>query len=157
VTADDRALADRLALRALVETYAQSVDRRDAPLLDSLFVDDAELLIFPDPTAAEPGRTLHGREELARITRVVKRYVATTHFIGNHLVELAGDTATGETYCLAHHIYDDGGGGRRLLVWSIRYQDRYVRHDGAWRFAQRRLIVDWEDDRPMSTGERLQP
>ena len=84
----------------------------------------------------------------------MQRYVATTHFIGNHRVELAGDTATGETYCLAHHIYDDGS-ERRMLVWSIRYQDRYVRQEGAWRFAQRRLLVDWQDDRPMTAGERL--
>jgi SnoaL-like domain len=153
---DDGALADRLALRELVETYAHCVDRRDAPLLDSLFVDDAELLVFDDLTATEPARALRGREELARITRSLKRYVATTHFIGNHRVELAGDTATGETYCLAHHIYDGDSGVRRLLVWSIRYQDRYVRHEGAWRFAQRRLLVDWQDDRAITAGERLQ-
>jgi hypothetical protein len=153
---DDRALADRLALRHLVETYAHCVDRRDAALLDSLFVDDAELMIFDDTAATEPSRTLRGRDELARITRSVQRYVATTHFVGNHLVELEGDTATGETYCLAHHIYDDGS-ERRVLLWSIRYLDRYVRDKGTWRFAQRRLLVDWQDDRPIRAGERLRP
>jgi hypothetical protein len=153
---DADAVADRLALRTLVESYARGVDRRDAALLDSLFLDDTEMLIFQDPTSAEPSSTIRGRAELARITRVVQRYVATTHFIGNHLVELAGDTATGETYCMAHHIYDEGD-ERRTLVWSIRYEDRYARHEGTWRFSQRRLIVDWQDDHAIHAGERLQP
>jgi hypothetical protein len=152
---DDRALADRLELRDLVQKYAHAVDRRDAELLDALFVDDAELLVFDDPTAEEPSRTLRGREELARITRSVAHYVATTHLIGNHLVELGGDTATGETYCLASHLYDHEG-ERRRDVWSIRYEDRYVRHDGRWCFAQRRLIVDWTHDHALSPRARLQ-
>ena len=156
MAASDDALADRLELRALVETYAHCVDRRDAALLDSLFLDDAEMLVFEDPTSEEPSRTLHGREELARITRSLRHYIATTHLIGNQLVELAGDTATGETYCLAHHLYERDG-ERRIDVWSIRYRDRYTRHDGAWRFAQRRLIVDWQDDRALSTRARLSP
>ena len=151
------ALADRMALRDLVQRYARGVDRRDAALLDSLFVDDAEMLVFQDPGSTEPTSTIRGRRELGRITKVVTRYLSTTHFIGNHLVDLAGDTATGETYCLAYHVYDGGDGERRMLVWSIRYEDRYVRHGGAWRFAQRRLIVDWTHDHPLVGGDRLQP
>ena len=157
MTGDAGALADRLALRDLVQKYARAVDRRDADLLDSLFCDDAEMLIFQDPASTEPTSAIRGRHELARITKVVTRYVSTTHFIGNHLVDLTGDTATGETYCLAYHLYDGDGGERRMLVWSIRYRDRYVRGDGGWRFAQRQLIVDWTHDHALSSGERLRP
>ena len=148
--------ADRLELRDLVQKYARAVDRRDADLLDSLFVDDAEMLVFLDPASTEPTSTIRGRQELARITKVVSSYVATTHFIGNHLAEVAGDTATGETYCLGYHIYDQDG-ERRRDVWSIRYEDRYVRHEGRWHFAQRRLIVDWTHDHAVTTRARLEP
>jgi hypothetical protein len=34
------------------------------------------------------------------------------------------------------------------MVASIRYLDTFVRQDGAWLFAERRLMVDWTDTRP---------
>jgi hypothetical protein len=64
---------------------------------------------------------------------------------------LDGDRASGETYCLAHHIWTENG-QRTLLVISIRYLDQFVREDGMWRFADRRLIIDWTDQRPSSPG-----
>jgi hypothetical protein len=35
-----------------------------------------------------------------------------------------------------------------LMVMSIRYHDVFVRQDDQWLFADRRLIVDWVDQRP---------
>jgi len=34
-----------------------------------------------------------------------------------------------------------------MYIMSIRYLDDYQRVDGVWRFAVRRLAVDWVDDR----------
>jgi hypothetical protein len=59
-----------------------------------------------------------------------------------------GDRATGESYCLAHHLTQDQHGSRTLMVASIRYLDAFVKQDGAWLFAERRLMVDWTDTRP---------
>ena len=36
------------------------------------------------------------------------------------------------------------------MVASIRYQDTFVKIEGAWLFAERRLYVDWIDERPLS-------
>jgi hypothetical protein len=55
-----------------------------------------------------------------------------------------GDLATGEAYCLVHHVTVDGG-NRRLIVASLRYLDTPVKIDGAWLFAERLLYVDWEE------------
>jgi hypothetical protein len=34
---------------------------------------------------------------------------------------------------------------------SLRsYADTFAKSDGAWRFAERLLYVDWVDDRPLS-------
>jgi hypothetical protein len=30
--------------------------------------------------------------------------------------------------------------------------DQFVKIDGHWRFRQRKLMVDWIDDRPLGTG-----
>jgi hypothetical protein len=62
---------------------------------------------------------------------------------------LTGDRGTGETYCLAHHVTIDGG-KRRLMLASLRYLDTLVKVDGAWLFAERRLYVDWLEERVMA-------
>ena len=41
---------------------------------------------------------------------------------------------------------DDGS--RTLMVASIRYLNAFVKQDGAWLFAERRLMVNWIDTRP---------
>jgi hypothetical protein len=50
---------------------------------------------------------------------------------------------------MAHHVTISGG-KRRLMVAAIRYLDTFVKTDGAWRFAERLLYVDWIDERPLS-------
>jgi hypothetical protein len=30
----------------------------------------------------------------------------------------------------------------------IRYEDSFAKCDGRWRFAERKLIIDWSDRRP---------
>ena len=60
-----------------------------------------------------------------------------------------GHRATGEAYCLAHHVMVDGE-KRRLMVASLRYLDTFVKIDGAWFFAERLLYIDWLDERPLS-------
>jgi hypothetical protein len=34
------------------------------------------------------------------------------------------------------------------MVASIRYLDTIVKRDGAWLFAERRLMVNWTETRP---------
>jgi hypothetical protein len=70
------------------------------------------------------------------------------HFNGQSTVSLDGDRATGESYCLAHHLSVAGDGQRTLMVASIRYLDEFVKQDGQWLFAERRLMVNWTDTRP---------
>jgi hypothetical protein len=41
------------------------------------------------------------------------------------------------------------GGNRRLMVASLRYLDTFVKLDGAWLFAERRLYVDWLEERTL--------
>jgi hypothetical protein len=30
----------------------------------------------------------------------------------------------------------------------IRYEDSFIKRDGTWRFAERKLLIDWTDSRP---------
>ena len=123
--------------------YARAVDRRDWSLAATLFTEDAVL------TGAR--FELVGVERILRGLRSVERYRATFHAVHNQTLEIDVDDATGETYCVANHLLERDGRPFKL-DWGIRYQDRYRRgEDGAWRIARRELIVDWEQELPLSS------
>jgi len=142
--------ADRLAIRELVEAYAHCADRRDAKGQMSLFTEDTHFVVYMNAKDPRPSQELHSREALAPVFAELNKYDATTHFLGQSTIfTLTGDRGTGETYCLAHHVTADGG-SRRLMVASLRYLDTLVKMDGAWLFAERRLYVDWLEERGLS-------
>ena len=140
--------ADRLAIRELVDAYAHCADRRDAKGQMALFTDDTRFLVFMDATAAQPTQELRGRESLAPVFDDLDQYAATMHFNGQSTIWLDGDRATGESYCLAHHLSADEDGQRTMMIASIRYLDEFVKRDGQWLFAERRLMVNWTETRP---------
>src|SRR6201993_1426346 len=142
--------ADRLAIRELVEAYAHCADRRDANGQTSLFTPDTHFVVYMNAKDPTPSQELHSREALAPVFADLNKYAATTHFIGQSTIfTLADDRATGEAYCLAHHVTVDGG-KRSLMLASLRYLDTFVKMDGAWLFAERRLYVDWLEERVLS-------
>jgi hypothetical protein len=146
-------IADRMAVRRLVDLYAHHADRRDAEGQAALFAEDARLAVYQgDPANSEPVQLLRGRAELTDALEFLNTFQATTHFIGQHVVDFNEDGATGETHCLAHHLFEQDG-RRMLMVMSIRYQDVFVRRDGQWLFAERKIIVDWTDSRPSTPQE----
>jgi ketosteroid isomerase-like protein len=142
--------ADRLAIRELVEAYAHCADRRDAKGQMALFTEDTHFVVYMNARDPRPSQELHSREALAQVFAELNKYEATTHFIGQSTIfTLAGDRATGETYCLAHHVTVDGA-MRRLMVASLRYLDTFAKINGSWSFAERLLYVDWLEERPLS-------
>src|SRR5579871_149459 len=142
--------ADRLAIRELVEAYAHCADRRDAKGQMSLFTADTHFAVYMNAKDPTPSQELHSREALAPVFAELNKYDATTHFVGqNTILALTSDRATGEAYCLAHHVTIDGG-TRRLMLASLRYLDTFVKIEGAWLFAERLLYVDWLEERTLS-------
>jgi ketosteroid isomerase-like protein len=141
--------ADRLAIRQLIDAYAHCADRRDAAGQMSLFTEDTRFLVFLDPASPTPSQEILSRAGLEPVFADLNAYRATTHFNGQSTVQLNGDHGSGETYCLAHHV-SEGDGPATLMVASIRYLDQFVRADGVWRFAERKLYVDWIETRPLA-------
>jgi uncharacterized protein (TIGR02246 family) len=131
--------ADEYALLRLAEGYARAVDRRDGDALVSLFTEDGII--------ARPGSVWQGHEKLRGIiARLNTLYGTTLHTVRNQTAVVDGDTAQGETYCVAMHILNSSNGKRTRMDMGIRYQDSFVRRDGVWRFAKRELIVDWVEN-----------
>jgi SnoaL-like domain len=142
--------ADRLAIRELIEAYAHCADRRDAEGQMALFTADTHFVVYMNAKDPTPSQDLHSREALAPVFAALNQYHATTHFVGQStILTLSNDRATGEAYCLAHHVTIDGG-TRRLMVASLRYLDTFVKANGTWLFSERLLYVDWVDERTLS-------
>jgi ketosteroid isomerase-like protein len=143
-TKDDA--ATRQELRSLAERYARSVDRRDVDTFVMLFHDDAVMTIH-DPSESTQPREIRGLERLAKIPEVIERYSKTFHLLGQSTYDVGDGDASGEVYCIAHHLTPDADGGTNFVMY-IRYEDTY-RPDagGAWKFAHRRLRVDWTEAR----------
>jgi hypothetical protein len=102
--------------------------------------------------AKDPKRSqeLRSREALAPVFAELNKYDATTHFVGQStILTLTPNRATGEAYCLAHHVSIESG-KRRLMLASLRYLDTFVKMDGVWLFAERLLYVDWLEERALS-------
>src|SRR5882757_9617293 len=113
-------VADRLAIRELVDAYAHCADRRDVEGQMSLFTADTEFLVYMDSRNAVPTQEIRGRDGLRPVFENLSTYEATTHFNGQSTVTWAQDSATGISYCLAHHVKVDGA-SRNLMIASIRY------------------------------------
>ena len=145
--------ADRLAIRELVEAYAHCADRRDAKGQMALFTEDADFVVYMNAKDPTPTQEFHSRDALAPVFAELNKYDATTHFVGQSTIfTLDGRRGTGEAYCLAHHITVDCG-KRRLMVASLRYLDTFVKMDGAWLFSERRLYVDWLEERALHESD----
>jgi hypothetical protein len=140
-------LGDRLAIRELFDAYAHCADRRDANGQKSLFTEDTHFVVYTEGQGSEPTQELFGREALAPVFDDLNRYQATMHFNGQSTIALDGDRATGESYCIAHHLFTDSG-ERKLMVAWLRYDDTFVKVSDAWLFAERKLYVDWTENRP---------
>lgn len=143
--------ADRLAIRELVDAYAHCADRRDADGQKALFTEDTRFVVYMEGEGSETTEEFHGREALTPVFENLRTYQTTTHFNGQSTVELAGERGTGESYCLAHHLFERDG-QRMIMIASLRYLDSFVKVDGRWLFAERELILDWAETRPSATG-----
>jgi hypothetical protein len=140
---------DQLALRRLADVYCSAVDDGDAALMASLFAPGGRLVVY-QPDRPEPLRAWQGAEDFARLISVLtESYERWVHFLGNHWVEIDGDTATGQAYLLACHLRQ-GTSGQEEEIAVIRYRDSYVRTDDGWRFQERQAHRQWTTVRPVS-------
>lgn len=67
------------------------------------------------------------------------------------LVARYASAATGEVYCMAHHIYLRGD-QHHDNVMAVRYLDTYERGAAGWLFTRREPVVVFSEDRPVRVG-----
>ena len=98
---------------------------------------------------SEATEDLHGREQLTPVFAALNQYEVTMHFNGQSTVSLEGARASGETYCIAHHVFV-ADGVRTIMLAYLRYVDPFVKEDGAWRFGERNLYLEFSDTRALA-------
>ena len=132
---------DKQAVSELAYRYARGCDTQDPAIFAAIFTEDGVIV--------SPHGTISGRDQIVDIVprMLGEMYLRCMHFVGNILVEIEGDAATGETYCFAHHLTADGEGQATDYVMAIKYSDTYRRVDGTWLFARRELALQWTETR----------
>lgn len=121
--------------------YCRALDTRDWDLLDDVFVADAIAEL------ATPARFSGIDAIRARVRGALEHVDGSHHLVGNHEVEIDGDTATHRCYLQAQHMRRAAAGGPHFIV-AGRYEDRMVRTPAGWRIAHRTLVVMWTEGNP---------
>jgi ketosteroid isomerase-like protein len=135
----------REELRELALRYALAVDGRDADGLLALFTADGSVGGLDRSVPAFAGEA--GLRQMIR--QVEASFNRTMHNVYNQTFEIESGAviASGETYCLASHIIEAADGSWQILEMAIRYKNDYRLDAGRWKFAQRRLDVQWVETR----------
>jgi hypothetical protein len=132
------ALADKQEITEVIYRVARALDRCDADLLRGCFHADAT-----DDHGLFKGAAA---DFVPWVMEMLAGMTATSHFIGNVLIEMTGeDAAVAESYFVATHRI-----GEQDMVAAGRYLDRFARRDGVWRLAHRGAVYDWTTTAPAS-------
>jgi hypothetical protein len=128
-------LAERAITRVL-NRYAQGVDRR--------VFEQIEACYWPDGSDNRVDGSI--ADYVNWLREVLPNVATSTHQYTNVLidVDLDGDTATSEAYCLNMSVFADPvAQGRQRLTTCLRYLDHWQRRDGEWRILHRVVVRDW--------------
>jgi hypothetical protein len=135
LTPELQLLVDEAAIRKVLVLYSRAIDRMDWELLRTCYhqgaVDDHGLY----------RGDIEGFIEL--LSEKLPLDESTTHFLGNHEIDVEGDVAFAETACVARHrrAAVDGTPATDYVAF-LRYCDRFERRDGEWRIAHRVVVYE---------------
>lgn len=131
---------DRLAIRELLETYADAVARNDAADWGATWSDDEPAWIFGGDG---PGVRIDGKDQIVAAWRQrMARYAWISFRVSPGAIGIDRDRATARSYTMETLGLADG---RRLQVFG-RYDDDLVRVTAGWRFRMRHFTrVDPND------------
>ena len=137
-----RELADREAIRECLFRYSRAIDRRDRPLLDSVFWPDAvtDYGFFAGPV----------REMVDWAFEALATMDQTMHSMTNMLIDIELPVAKVETYYVAYHRRTGPDGLAVDQTLGGRYLDRMEKRDDDWRIADRHMVIDWMTENPAS-------
>jgi uncharacterized protein (TIGR02246 family) len=128
-------LEDREAIRALLVSYARTLDERDFAGFEQLWARDAEFIGGASDTAKGPAAI---RDLLQGLLKVNAAPVPGRdfHLVMNQTVEVTGDTATG--FSRGTWVVTDPDKKMRISIIA-NYYDQFVREGGRWKFKRHQI------------------
>jgi ketosteroid isomerase-like protein len=128
-----RRLLDESEIRAVLARYARGIDRMD--------FDEVRACYHEDATDAHGGYNGDIDGFIGHSLKWADRVESKTHVFGQSTIELDGDSAWVESYCLCLlRMKPENGGPPSDRLANIRYVDLFERRDGVWRIARRKLV-----------------
>lgn len=127
-------LLDREAIRDVLNTYCRGADRCDAGILRSAYHPDSY-----DDHGYWKGNGHDFADFLAN--RLRQANSRTMHSVTNTLIQLEGDVALCESHVLVTLVRRTPVGMADLM--GARYLDRIERREGAWKIAERTVVLEW--------------
>jgi uncharacterized protein (TIGR02246 family) len=128
-------LEDREAIRALLVTYARTLDERDFAGFERLWADDAEFIGGASNSAKGPAAI---RDLLQGLLKANGAPVPGRdfHLVMNQTIDVTGDAATG--FSRGTWVVTDPDTKLRIAIIA-NYYDRFVREDGRWKFKRHQI------------------
>ena len=131
-----KVLEDREAIRALLVSYASTLDNRDWAGFEQLWAKDAEFLGGAGNSAKGP----------AAIRDLLKGLLGKNgaptpghdfHLVMNQTIDVKGDTATG--YSRGTWVSTSPENNRLQVSIIASYYDQFVREGGRWKFKRHQI------------------
>lgn len=149
----EKVVEELLAKQAIAEVIyrrARANDRRDTELALSCYHDDATEVHGAFDGAARDFILYESHSAPSSEKKSPMRSIL--HLINQVLVEVDGNDAVAETYCVAIAVQDRDGEVEDVVV-AARFLDRFARRHGAWKISHRDVVYDWSRVEP--AGVRL--
>src|ERR1700744_864803 len=126
-------IEDRLAIRELIDAYADATMRRDPEAWGELWADDA---VWEMPDFPQYGDTV-GREAIVALwVRAVADHPDLVYVATPGAIEIEGDRASVRLY--TSEVYASSPDARAIRRRG-RYDDTLVKRDGQWYIAHHRF------------------
>jgi hypothetical protein len=138
-------LADKQAIRDVVNRYTRGLDRHDEDILRSVFhrtaIDNHGSFVGYRDEFVKWGNAWH--EEVA---------IGHCHNITSHICDIEGTHAHASSYAI---FVLRRRGGVVVHVGGGRYLDRLEKRNGVWKISLRRFVVEWRLDVEQSAQPNL--
>lgn len=135
-------LADRMALKELVDKVSILADKKDVHAQVQLFSENGISETFVGDTAI---LKLKGRKAMEEaFGNLLKDYETVYHFNGQQQLTIHGETAAGISYCLVTLIGIEHDKRIKTTIGAV-YHDHFIRENNHWLIAQRIGHFNWQE------------
>jgi ketosteroid isomerase-like protein len=136
-------------IRKIIDLYGNYADTKENEKQAALFTNDFTVEIYFDPTTDTPSQKVQGKENLKKLfADNLNPFIRTVHFNAQNIVTIKNENeAEGIVYCRAYHLSKENDDTDKFMIAAIRYLDQYRKEEGKWYFSERKLMVQWIENR----------